>query len=229
MNQLRVPPIGGDHWGMMASRKWETRIADVLRERGLQPATDAALQAADDAAHQEWLEMRSRVLLGRLDSRYQKSVIRHAESNRWLMDYRLGNRHGYVIQGRGGAGKTWEASALARELLLTDSTPVTMVGAVELMAGMRPNKDGTSDLGTFQVAPVLVIDDLGVEKPTEWTSQQLYALAEYRNARRLPVILTTNLTGAQLRERYDPRTVDRLVEDATLLQLPDRTYRNVPL
>jgi DNA replication protein DnaC len=41
---------------------------------------------------------------------------------------------------------------------------------------------------------VLVIDDLGQEKQTEWTRQILYDVVNYRYEHRLPIIITTNFT-----------------------------------
>lgn len=214
---------------MNASRDLERRLGEVIRRRGIRMATDAEMQRAEDESRAEWMEMRARIMLGRLDARYQNATPRHAKSEQWLADYRLGDRHGYVILGERGRGKTWEACAIARTLLIEDTVPVTIVGAVELMDALRPNKDGASDLGQFQVAPVLVLDDLGAERPTPWTSEQLYALAEYRNVRRLPTIITSNLSGPELRERYDNRTIDRFVEDATLLEIVGPSHRATPL
>jgi DNA replication protein DnaC len=214
---------------MAAAQKFEQRLQDYIRQRGIRHATDAEMEAKEQEIRREQAEHKARILLGRLDSRYRDAVLRHDASHRWLTDYRLGNRHGYVILGRHGAGKTWEACALARKLLMEDSVPVTLVTATDLMQALRPNRDGASDLGAFQVAPVLVLDDLGAERPTEWTHEQLFRLADFRNVRKLPVIITTNLTGPQLRERYDPRMIDRLVEDATLLDIATGSYRSVPL
>jgi DNA replication protein DnaC len=214
---------------MNASQSFEARLQEIIRRRGIQPATDEQMQAKEDEIRREDAERKARILLGRLDSRYRDATIRHEASHRWLLNYRLGQRGGLVITGEFGTGKTWEACAIARVLLMEDSIPTTVVTATELMESLRPNRDGMSDLGTYQVAPVLVLDDLGSERPTEWTHEQLFRLADYRNVRRLPVILTTNLTGEQLRKRYDPRTIDRLVEDAVLLRISGRTYRSTPL
>ena len=228
-SSLRVPPIGGDHWNMNASRDLERRVAQIMRDRGLKPATDEQMAQADADARREWNEHKARIMLGRLDARYRDARPRHQISHNWLADFRLGDRYGLVILGEPGVGKTWEACAIARSLLLDDSVPVSIVHAGNLMEALKPNRDGASDLGQFQVAPVLVLDDLGAERSTEWSLSQLHLLAEYRNVRRLPTILTTNLSGAELRERYSNRTIDRFVEGSKLLTIVGKSHRVTPI
>jgi DNA replication protein DnaC len=218
---------------MMASKelqeRWEAVIRRNLARRGLQPATDAQMAASEEAAREEWRQEKARILLSRLDARYRDAVPRHDKSWRWLFDYRAGDRRSYVILGDGGAGKTWEACALAKELLMIDGVPVLVITEPEMYQALRPNRDGASDIGQFQAAPVLVIDDLGSGRQTDWTAEQLFRVADYRNVRKLPVIITSNLSGRQIRERYDSRTVDRLVEGAMLLDMPARNFRVTPL
>lgn len=227
---LPDPRFGGYAWDMNASRKFEDRMAEIIRQRGIRPATDAEMQAKDDEIKQEWLEERARVLLGRLDNRYREAFPRHGISQRWLTDWRLGNRYGLVILGERGTGKTWEACALARILLMEDALPVLVVTAEELIDALRPGRDGMSDMAQFQNAPLLVIDDLGTEHATEWAHTQLYRLSNYRNAKGLPNIITSNLTKEQFRAHYDDRIVDRLVEDAELLEIPSTyVYRRTKL
>ncbi len=54
--------------------------------------------------------------------------------------------------------------------------------------------------------PLLVLDDLGTENATSWVQQELDSIVNYRSIRRLPLIVTTNLTPNQLA----PRILSRL-------------------
>lgn len=213
---------------MNAARDLEKRIAETIRKRGIRPATDAQMAAKEAEIQGEWRERKAEIMLGRLDYVYRSAKTRHPESAQWLADYVSGNRHGYVLLGDPGCGKTWEAAALARTLMVEHTVPVTVVNASTLMEALKPNRDGSSDLGQFQVAPVLVLDDLGAERATDWALGQMYLLAEYRNVRRLPTIITSNLSGAALRERYTDRIIDRLIQNSSLLVMPKRQFRATP-
>lgn len=221
------PLFGGYAWRVNDSRALDKRIAEVIRERGIRMATDAEMQAAEDKAHREWCENRSRVLLSRLPDSYRSAVPRHAATAEWLTAYLAGKSTNLIIAGRPGVGKTWEACAIARELLTEHTVPVTVVGASAMVDALRPNRDGASDIGTFQVSPVLVIDDLGAEKITEWTTEQMFRLMDYRQPRNLPVIVTTNLHSDELTERYGDRIMRRIAQDAKVIVI-DQAPLTVP-
>jgi DNA replication protein DnaC len=53
--------------------------------------------------------------------------------------------------------------------------------------------------GVYESVPLLIIDDLGKEKPTEWTLATLYAIIDGRYDSAMPVIITTNYDMQSLR------------------------------
>lgn len=55
------------------------------------------------------------------------------------------------------------------------------------------SKGDDSDLfEDMKKAEVLVIDDIGVEKVTEWLSEQLFLVINYRYENNLPMLVTSN-------------------------------------
>lgn len=234
---LRPTPITGYFWDMNASRKLTARWEETIRARGIVPASDAAFEAKEREIRQEMADRKAAILLGRLDTRYRTAVPRCALSAQWLKSYlaagddSLARSRGLVILGAPGVGKTWEAAALARLLLTVHAVPVQFVEAPEMMAALRPSAEGASDIGQFMAAPVLVIDDLGAERTSEWTGEQMFRLANYRNVHCLPTVITSNLNGPQLRERYGDRVIDRLTDRASLLRIetPEVPFRSSPL
>jgi hypothetical protein len=213
-------PLRQEDGGLPAG--WRQRLAQV------KPADDAEMARAEAESWAEWRERKATIWAARLPDVYRAAVPRKDVTRSWLANYRAGRRHGLVILGDPGTGKTWEAMAIARALLTEDHVPVTVVTAPELMAALRPSADDVSDVGQFQVAPVLVLDDLGTEKLTDWVAEQLYLVASYRAARQLPTIVTSNLTPDEIKARYDQRLVQRLFGGAMLLTIAGSSLRPLP-
>lgn len=224
----------------------EDAVAELARRHGvdpakIRPATDEEMAAQETAIHRERLVRQSEILLRRLPERYRNATIPHArfgaEAASWLADYRAARAAGdtprsLVILGPTGTGKTWTACAIARELLVTDTVPVTVVSVGELLDALRAligDKSGLGvDMAQFCLAPVLVLDDLGTEILSEWAAEQLYKLAHNRSHNGRPLVVTSNLTGPQLRERYEQRTLERMFGGAQLIEIAGGTRRPMP-
>jgi DNA replication protein DnaC len=71
---------------------------------------------------------------------------------------------------------------------------------------------------------LVVLDDLGREKSSDWTGELVYALVNARYESQLPTIVTTNLTSAELGESPYWPAISRLAEDGELVRIdaPDR-------
>ena len=56
-------------------------------------------------------------------------------------------------------------------------------------------------LNLYSSVDLLVIDDLGKEKPTECVLEKLFLIVNNRYNNYLPIVITTNYNRNQLRER----------------------------
>lgn len=234
-------PGRGYAWRVADSKRLDLRLTDVVGRmraaQGLshQRASDIAARAA--ALPADWLEheerrvqeefraSRTAVLLARLDPLYRNAVPRHEATHRWLAAYRLGDPSNLIIFGATGVGKTWEANALARLLLVEDTVPVTVTTVAAMIDAMKPSSDGPADDGQFKVTPVLIMDDLGAERLTEFAADRLIDVMDYRTRKQLPTVVTTNLTAEQIKARYDPRLVRRLGEGARRVDITTNAHR----
>jgi DNA replication protein DnaC len=70
---------------------------------------------------------------------------------------------------------------------------------------------------------VLVLDDLGREKVSEWTGEVLYVLVNTRYEERLRTVVTSNLSMEELSENGYGASLSRLAEDGSLLVLKSAT------
>jgi DNA replication protein DnaC len=134
-----------------------------------------------------------------------------------------------------GAGKTGLAWSLLRHLLVDmDYRSGAFVNVRDLLADARAyySNGGADPLDGLDRKDVLVLDDLGAERPTEWTRETIATLIERRYQNDLlTTIVTSNYSPSQLVRRLDPRDpvigqriVSRLVEDCTVIKVdgPDR-------
>ena len=63
-----------------------------------------------------------------------------------------------------------------------------------------------SIIDNYSKVPLLIIDDLGKERPSEWTLEKLFTIINNRYENNLPVVITTNYNRDRLRERLANRT-----------------------
>lgn len=73
---------------------------------------------------------------------------------------------------------------------------------------------------------LLVLDDLGREKVTDWASERLYVLVNERYNRGRPTIVTTNYSPDGLAERGYDALVSRLVEGSAVVAIGASDYRS---
>lgn len=83
-------------------------------------------------------------------------------------------------------------------------------------------------IASFSHYPLLIIDDLGIERNTEYALEQVYAVIDERYKAGLPVIITTNLTMDELRRPADvahARIYSRVLEMCTPVQITGEDRR----
>ena len=77
--------------------------------------------------------------------------------------------------------------------------------------------------GWYCATPLLVLDDLGMVKLTDWALEKLDYLVDYRYLHRLPLLVTTNTVMGELPPRIADRLQDRRLGRVIVLSGP--SYR----
>lgn len=132
-----------------------------------------------------------------------------------------------LLIGPTGVGKTHHAWSVLRAVAETGSQLRWQTHtAADLYARLRP-RDGEDSHDAFQRiadAHLLVIDDLGASKWTEWVEEITYRLINHRYEECLPSVFTSNLPPTKLRDALGERVASRLTEmcDRIVLKGDDR-------
>lgn len=118
-----------------------------------------------------------------------------------------------VLLGPVGVGKTHAGVGALRECHVHGRS-VMFAPIVEALDALRPG--GPPDaFSRMSSVGVLLLDDLGAERPTDWTAERLYGIVNRRWLDAKPIIVTTNVPAEQLEGVLDSRLFSRLVHDAT--------------
>ncbi len=118
-----------------------------------------------------------------------------------------------VIVGPSGTGKTHLGAAIANHRL-KEGKAVLYITAADLLDHLRASfgSDSQQPYDEFfdQVrnAPLLVLDDLGVQSSTEWGREKLDQLLNHRHTRRLPTVVLSIVPLDELDDRLRTRLKD---------------------
>jgi DNA replication protein DnaC len=134
------------------------------------------------------------------------------------LDENIDTGRGLWFFGNSGTGKTSLAMLISRTALESHHS-VAIYSLPKLLSRIRQTYDsepgGQSYMAFFErlaSVDLLHLDDLGVEKQTEWVLEQLYALINERYERQRSLVVTTNAEDHELEEQLGKRIFSRLVQ-----------------
>lgn len=123
---------------------------------------------------------------------------------------------GLALMGTVGIGKTHLLLSVAN-YLLNKKIPVVFVYTPDLIEELRESQfvnDRDSNLNTkikkLGEVPVLILDDIGIEKITGWVRQQYARIINLRYTRRLPTLFTSNKNFDDIAEMIGDHSASRL-------------------
>ena len=122
---------------------------------------------------------------------------------------------GLLLWGGVGTGKSFLAGCIANALM-EQEVPVRMTNFARILNELNGSFSGRNDIvDRLCHYPLLIIDDFGMERGTEYALEQIYNIVDSRYHSRKPLIVTTNLTLDEIRYPQDTahaRIYDRLLE-----------------
>jgi len=126
---------------------------------------------------------------------------------------------GLFLFGPAGTGKTHLAVKIAQELEDT-----RFVKIPKLLLSLKANFDGQGYeneqiIERLSKTPILILDDLGAEKASEWVAETLYILIDDRYGNMKPTVFTSNYSPSELAERLGDRIVSRIMEMCRVIEI----------
>jgi DNA replication protein DnaC len=136
---------------------------------------------------------------------------------------------GLLLWGGVGTGKSFFAGCIANALI-DQGVPVLMTNFVRILntlTGMY-SQDRNDFIDSLNKYSLLVLDDLGVERNSEFALEQVFSVIDSRYRSKKPMIVTTNLTLDELKHPTDlahARIYDRVLERCVPLKINNRNIR----
>jgi len=136
---------------------------------------------------------------------------------------------GLLLFGDVGTGKSFAAGCIANSLLDQD-VPVLMANFPTVLAHLCGTfgEDRTDFLASLGNYDLLIIDDLGVERNTEYALEQMFSIIDGRYRSGKPLIVTTNLKPDELKRPPDfahARIYDRILERCAPILFAGKNFR----
>ena len=124
------------------------------------------------------------------------------------------NHMGYLFWGPVGTGKSYLAACIANALLEQEVT-VKMTNFNTILNDLFAAEDKTEYIRSLNGYELLIIDDLGVERNSEYALENIFSVIDWRYRSGKPLIITTNIPLVQLKQETKiekKRIYDRILE-----------------
>lgn len=134
---------------------------------------------------------------------------------------------GLLLWGEVGTGKTFVAACIANALI-EQHVSVKMTNFSSILNDLFAEGDKNKYLDRLNDHKLLIIDDLGIERDTEYALEQVYNIIDARYKSNYPLIVTTNLSLAELKNPTDTahkRIYDRVLEMCVPIKFIGENFR----
>ncbi len=175
-------------------------------------------------------------LLERIPARFLRAKLEEISSKlkKYAEKFEKKNQGIYLL-GPVGCGKTHSVYAIAINLIIR-GFDVKIYKLPRLLNSIRSSFSKKETKNNFEHnittieeisnVDVLIIDDIGVERPTEWVLEQLYNIIDTRYENMKTTIFTSNYDLNDLADKTSDRIVSRILEMTDVFSLDGKDKRH---
>lgn len=164
-------------------------------------------------------------------SRYKANVeVVKKVANKMCVDFRKFQEAGkgiYLYSKTKGSGKTMLACCLMNELIARYGISAKFTTVPDYLAlvseEFKLERGAESEVKHIIDSQLLILDDIGNVKASDWSDSNLYRLLDTRMSKKRVTIFTSNVTMEKL--NVDDRIQDRIFKMALPLEMPEESIR----
>jgi DNA replication protein DnaC len=164
----------------------------------------------------------------RSKAEFALQVARKTVEDYELLVESFNGRGVYLHSKQKGSGKSLIAAIIVNEMVAR-GIRAKFIGMAELLQKIRDGFDPASGVSSAEIietaksVPVMVIDDIGAERLTEWVEDMVYQILDYRLANKKLTIFTSNDAIEEL--KYDDRIRQRIGRMSMVVSMPEESVR----
>lgn len=132
-----------------------------------------------------------------------------------------------LFVGNYGTGKSHLSVSITKKLM-EQGKECLFLSLPKLLTKIKDtySNDGITEdelLKVIQRVDLLVLDDIGAEHNTSWSTSKLFEILDDRSGK--ATIYTTNLNSSELRDQVGERNFSRMMENTEIIKMNGRDYR----
>ena len=155
-------------------------------------------------------------------------------TKKYAEDFEAEKSGSILMMGGTGLGKTHLSSAMGG-VIIEKGNDVCYANAVDMLSDFEKEKFGnlrsgeSSETEKYFSCDLLIIDDLGTELVSQFSTSCLYNLINSRIIRKKSTIINTNFTKEEMRKKYQDRITSRIFGEYLVLPFAGTDIREKKL
>lgn len=227
----------------------QTRLYNPLTKRIIQPYISCQCMMEEDEKARakisnDNLQIRIAQNLSQADALMLKNTFAKDKSangdagklcrdycRRWF-DYYKPHNIGLYIYGGVGVGKSFYAACIANEIAHVYGDTVKVVSVTRVINDLFSTDDKSSYIDSLAAVDLLVLDDFGAERKSDYGQEQVYSVVDERYKAQKPLIVTSNLDYKELSQKSNvnrQRIFDRVRDMCVPFEIKGESKRGVKL